>query len=221
MATERKPDEWREAQGGFRGSHLLLAGAALLACGAVAGLAAGAGPAGSPTLAMAGWLAYLLGLAVTGLGFGWSGVAGILPRAALAVAFLHVVHSGFLLYVLYSRQQPPLSPSTLTVGRYLALLIFAVMARQPLGLLPSAGLAAAAALGLARTLVRVFAPAADGGKLIDGIVLLAVGAAIAITARRLRGLEDAWAREHRPARRSDFSEFNNPEHTWNKLDEPR
>lgn len=221
MVAERRHDDWREAQGGFRGSHLLLAGAALLVGGAMASLAAGSGPAGRATLAMAGWVAYLLGLAVTGLGFGWSGVAGILPRAALPVAILHVVQSGFLLYILYSRQAPLMSPSTLTVGRYLALLIFAVLARQHLGSLPAAGLAAAATLGLARTLVRLFAPAADNGRLVDSIALLAVGAAIAVAAQRLRRLEDAWAREHRPARRTDFSEFNNPEHTWNKPDEPR
>ena len=41
-------------------------------------------------------------------------------------------------------------------------------------------------------------------------------AAIVLTARRLRPVEDHWARQHYPGGKSDFSEFNNPQHDWNK-----
>ena len=50
-------------------------------------------------------------------------------------------------------------------------------------------------------------------------LLLFMAAAIGVTTRRLRGLEDEWAREHHPGRRTDFSEFNNPEHDWNRPDD--
>lgn len=206
-------DHWREAQGGFRGSHLLLAGALLLMAGALLALL---GAAGNDGLVEAGWLAYLLGLGVTGLGFGWSGVAGILPRVALAAAALHIAQAAYLLLILYGRAQPPVAPAALTVGRLVAVLAFVAVAAPRLGTRAAWVLGGAAGLALARTLVRVLWPAADGGPVLDATILLVMGTAIAVTGRRLRALEDAWARAHDPGRHSDFSEFNNPQHDWNK-----
>lgn len=213
VARKNGIDHWREAQGGFRGSRLLLAGALLLTAGALLSLL---GTAGYGRLVEAGWLAYLLGLGVAGLGFGWSGVAGILPRVALAAAALHVAQAAYLLFILYGRAQPPVAPVALTVGRLAAVLAFVAVAAPRLGTRAAWVLGGAAGLALGRTLVRVLWPAADGGPVLDAVILLVMGTAIAVTGRRLHALEDAWARAHHPGRHSDFSEFNNPQHDWNK-----
>lgn len=213
MVQERGPDDWREAHGGFRGSHLLLAGAGLLAAGAALSLAGGAG---GGTLVEAGWLAYLLGLGVTGLGLGWSAIAGILPRIALAAAVLHVVQSAYLLVILYGRLEPAISPVAVTVGRLAAVLAFVVVGAPRLGRRTSWVLGGATGIALARTIARALWPELDGGPVLDATILLVLGTAHAATGRRLRALEDAWAREHNPGRRSDFSEFNNPQHDWNR-----
>lgn len=213
VARSKDIDHWREAQGGIRGSILLLAGAFLLAAGALLSLL---GAATNDGLVEAGWLAYLLGLGVTGLGFGWSGFAGILPRVALAAAALHIAQAAYLLFILYGRSQPPVAPVALTVGRLVAVLAFVAVAAPRLGTRAAWVLGGAAGLALARTLVRVLWPAADGGPVLDATILLVMATAIAVTGRRLHALEDAWARAHDPRRHSDFSEFNNPQHDWNK-----
>lgn len=209
----RGSDDWREAGGGFRGSHLLLTGAALLAGGALLALVGGLG---GDALIEAGWLAYLAGLAVTGLGFGWSGVPGILPRFALAVAALHLAQAGYLLLVLYGGAQAAFAPTSLSAGRLAAVVVFAVVAAPRLGTRAASALGGAAGLGLARTLARTLWPSLDGGPVLDATILLALATALAATGRRLRGLENAWAREHHPGRRADFSQFNNPQHDWNR-----
>lgn len=213
MTQGRGGDDWREAGGGFRGSHLLLAGALLLAGGALLALL---GRLGGEGLVEAGWLAYLAGLGVTGLGFGWSGIPGILPRFALAVAALHLAQAGYLLLVLYGGAQAPVAPTALSVGRLAAVVVFAAVAAPRLGTLAARGLGGAAGLALARTLARVIWPSLDGGPVLDATILLVLATAIAVTGRRLRGLENAWAREHHPGRRADFSQFNNPQHDWNR-----
>lgn len=220
MSQHQRIDYWSEAQGGFRGSHLLLGGAVLLIAGALLALAAGAPAAGVPApragLMVAGWLVYALGLAVTGLGFGWPVVAGILPRMALAVAAVHLAQAAHLLVLLSGRLEAPLSPTALTVGRLLALVLFAILATRRLGTRTAGTLGGVAGAALLKTLLRVMAPAVDGGPVVDAILLVALGVAIGALARRLRALEDVWAREHHHGHRTDFSEFNNPEHVWNK-----
>ena len=90
MNQTHRTDAWREANGGFRGSLLLAGGTALLALGAllalVGPLVGGPDTGSRDGVVVAGWLAYILGLGLVGTGFGWSCVAGILPRAGLAVA---------------------------------------------------------------------------------------------------------------------------------------
>ncbi len=220
MNQTHRIDYWREANGGFRGSHLLAGGTALLALGALLALVGllVAGPANGSRggVVVAGWLAYILGLGLVGTGFGWSSVAGILPRSGLAVAVMHVLQAGYLLYMLYGRSQPPVSPVALTVGRLLAVIVFAILAARALGPRTARILGVAAGLGLAKAMLRVLVPAADGGAGVDAAVLLVMAAAFAVAARRLRRIEDEWARNHHTGGRSDFSEFNNPEHDWNK-----
>ncbi len=221
MSTKaRIVDDWREAQGGLRGSSLLYAGGVFLGAGALLALNA-LGTGGTRTtpgsdLVVAGWMVYILGLGLVGLGFGWTCAAGILPRMGLAVGALHLAQAAFLLFVLYGRNQLPVSPVALTAGRLLALTIFAAIAARHLGRRSALFLGGAAGLCLAKTLARVFIPAADGGVAVDAILLLILAAAIVMTARQLRRVEDDWARRHHPGAKSDFSEFNNPQHDWNR-----
>ncbi|MBM4130927.1 hypothetical protein FJ250_07840 [bacterium] len=213
MKQGRDIDDWRDAGGGFRGSHLLLAGAALLGGGASLALL---GLVGDDWLAEAGWLAYLAGLGLTGLGFGWAGVPGILPRFALTVAALHLAQATYLLFILYGGAQPKLAAAVLSVGRLTAVVAFAALAAPRLGARAGVVLGGASGLALARTLARELRPSLDGGPVLDATILLVVATAIAVTGRRLRTLENEWARKHHPGRRSDFSEFNNPQHDWNR-----
>ncbi len=209
-------DTWREAHGGFRGSVMLMAGALLL--GAAASLALGAAADGDKGggLEMAAWLVYVLGLGVVGLAFAWTCVPGILPRAGLAAAVLHVAHATYLLVILYGRSTAFLPPVALTGGRLLALAVLAVVAVRQLGRRSALVLGTAAVLGLGKVGLRSVAPRFDGGAVADAALLLLLAAALVVTARRLRRLEDDWARDHHPGGRSDFSEFNNPEHEWNR-----
>lgn len=213
-------DPWREANGGFRGSNLLTGGGVLLAAGALLALfgtwLGGTQPDPRANAVVAGWLAYILGLGLIGLGFGWTCVPGILPRLGLAAAGLHLTQAAYLLFVLYGRNQPPVSPVMLTAGRLLSLILLAAVAARPLGQRTALILCVAAGLSLTKILLRVFVPAVDGGATADAILLLAQATAVVVTARRLRHIENAWAREHHPGGRSDFSAFNNPEHDWNK-----
>jgi hypothetical protein len=212
-------DYWREAQGGFRGSSLLSGGGAFLAIGALfvlAGLAPGAGTDPGTGLVVAGWMAYILGLALVGMGLGLTCAAGILPRLGLTAAALHLAQAAYLLFVFYGRNQPPVSPVVLTAGRLLALTVFAAVTARQLGQRSALVLGVTAGLCLAKTLIRVLIPAADGGAVADAILLLALAVAIVLAALRLRRVEDEWAREHFPGGKSDFSEFNNPQHEWNK-----
>lgn len=221
----RKVDYWHEAQGGFRGSSLLTGGSVLLAAAAllaVIGLALGGGhPDFRAGVLVTGWLTYILGLGLVGLGFGWTCAAGILPRAGLAAAALHLAQAAYLLVVLYGRAQPPISPVVLTGGRLLALIVLAFAATRLLGQRTAVILGVAAGLSLTKTLVRLLVPEADGGPAADAILLLVQALAFAATARRLRRIENDWAREHHRGGKSDFSEFNNPEHDWNKSGSPR
>ena len=219
---DRQPrlDHWREAHGGFRGSHMLAGGAGLLAVAAALALAAQAGPGEGPGLQMAGWLVYVLGLGVVGLAFAWTCIPGILPRAGLATAVLHVAQGTYLLVILYGGSTAVLPPVALTAGRQLALVVLAVSAAAKLGRSVALGLGAAAALGLGKACLRSLAPGFDGGTIVDAAVLLLLAAALLVTARRLRRLEDEWARDHYPGGRSDFSEFNNPQHDWNRPGNP-
>jgi hypothetical protein len=213
---EPRPDYWREAHGGFRGSHMLAGGAGLLGVAATLALAAQAGSGTGSGLQMAGWLVYVLGLGVVGLAFAWTCIPGILPRAGLATAVLHVAQGTYLLVILYGHSTVFLPPVALTAGRQLALVVLAAAAAAKLGQAATLSLGAAAGLGLGKTCLRSLAPLYDGGVAVDVALLLLLAAALFVTARRLRRLEDEWAREHHPGGRSDFSEFNNPQHDWNR-----
>lgn len=218
----RVVDPWREAQSGFRGSNLLMCGGVLLAAGALLALIGlwlgGTLPNPRAGAVVTGWLAYILGLGLVGLGFGWTCVPGILPRMGLTTAVLHLTQAAYLLFLLYGRNQPPVSPVMLTAGRLLSLIVLTAVAARPLGQQATLILRGAAGLSLTKILLREFVPEADGGATLDAILLLSQATALVVTARRLRHIENNWAREHHPGGKSDFSAFNNPEHDWNKSD---
>lgn len=210
-------DYWRDAQGGFRGSQLLAMGAGLLALGGLISLL-------DPWLARAlavrtaelGWLSYILGLGLVGLGFGWTCVPGILPRVGIATAVLHVGQAAYLLVLLYGRNAAPVAPVALTVGRLLSVLVLTIAAADMLGRRCALTLGLVAGASLAKALLRVLGPGLDGGAAIDALFLVLLAGGLWAAAHRLRAVEDDWARRHHPGNRTDFAEFNNPEHDWNK-----
>lgn len=210
-------DYWRDAQGGFRGSQLLMLGAGLLALGAlISFVEPWLAPANRTGPVETGWLAYILGLGLVGLGFGWTCVPGILPRVGIAAAILHVFQAAYLLVLLYGRSAAPVAPVALTAGRLLSIVVLAVVAADVLGRRCALTLGLIAGVNLAKTVLRVLGPGLDGGPAIDALFLLLLAGALGVTARRLRAIEDDWARRHHPGNRTDFAEFNNPEHDWNK-----
>lgn len=223
LAHNGKRDDWRLAQGGFRGSHLLLAGAVALALGALLSLA-GLNAAGGVTASRAavvtvGWSAYILGLFLVGTGFGWTSMVGVLHRAGLVVAALNVFQAVYLLYAIYGRKLPPLDPAVLSVLRLASLAAFGVMAASAVGRRLSVALVIVAGAGCLKAATRVARPAVAHSVVLDAALVLSLAVTLAFLARRLRRLEDDWARSNRGDRRTDFSEFNNPQHEWNQSDD--
>lgn len=229
LAQNRKRDDWgrrdnwRLAQGGFRGSHLLLTGAVALALGSLLSLATatagGSVTAARAALATVGWSAYILGLFLAGTGFGWTSTVGILHRSGLVVAALSVFQSGYLLYAIYGRTLPALDPALLSALRLASLTAFGVLARGAIGRRLSTVLALVAVAGCLKALVRIIRPAAVGSVFLDAALVFSLAVTLSFLARRLRRLEDDWAQHNRGDRRTDFSEFNNPQHQWNRSDD--
>lgn len=218
-----KRDDWRLAQGGFRGSHLLLTAAAALALGALLSLAGitGGGNITSARAAVAtvGWSAYILGLFLTGIGFGWTCTVGVLHRSGLVTAALHVFQSGYLLVAIYGRTLPAFDPALLSTLRLASLAAFGVLARGALGRRLSTALAAVAGAGCLKAVLRMAGSAATDSVALDAALVFSFAIALALLARRLRRLEDDWAQRNRGDRRTDFSEFNNPQHHWNRSED--
>lgn len=223
LAHNGKRDDWRLAHGGFRGSHLLLTGAVALALGALlslAGLGADGGlPASRAAVAHVGWSAYILGLFLVGTGFGWTSTVGVLHRAGLGVAALNVFQAGYLLYVIYGRALPSLDPAVISALRLASLAAFGALAAGAIGRRLTAALTITAGAGCLKAVTRVVRPAAADSLVLDAALLLALAVTLVFLARRLRRLEDDWARRNRGDRRTDFSEFNNPQHQWNRSDD--
>jgi hypothetical protein len=223
LAHNGKLDDWRRAQGGFRGSNLLLTGAVALALGALLSLA-GLNATGGITASRAavvtvGWSAYIIGLFLVGTGFGWTSTVGVLHRAGFGLAALNIVQAVYLLYVIYGRTPPALDPAVLSVLRLASLAAFGVMAARAIGRRLSVALVIVSGAGCLKALARVAQPTATSNLFLDAALVLSLAVTLAFLARRLRRLEDDWAQHNRGDRRTDFSEFNNPQHHWNQPDD--
>ena len=217
------PDGWGEAQAGLRGSHLLLPGAAALGLGALLSLA-GIGHPGTATalraaLVTIGWAAYVLGLILVGLGFAWSSSVGILHRSGLAVALLSLAQGAHFLVTLWRDERPALDPAIISLARLALLAAFALLSPRALGRPLARWIAVAAGAGCVKAGLRLAIPGLASPLAVDALLVTGLAAALVAMARRLRRLEDDWARRNRGAPRSDFSQFNNPQHRWNRPDD--
>lgn len=223
LAHDRNADDWGLAHGGFRGSHLLLPGAVALGLGALLSLAGiGHADAASPlraSLVTIGWAAYVLGLILVGLGFAWTCLVGILHRSGVVTALFSLLQASYVLLALSRNTRPALDPAVISTVRLAALAAFALLAARAIGHRLALATAVTAGAGCLKAGARLLSRRHDGSLALDAALVLGLAVALTLLAARLRRLEDEWARRNRGDRRSDFSEFNNPQHRWNRPDD--
>lgn len=221
--TEQGINLWREIDGGFRGSVLLRAGAYASAVGVLVNLGAQvlAGDAGpSLLLTIIAWLLYILALWLLAGGFFWVGSHPFLSRFGFLVSFFHAGHGVFLLILLFRLTEAPFAPVSLTVGRLIATLLFVIVEREWLPPRVQRLLAVSAGLLLLKAAGRSLGYLPDLGNpatpLLDAVLMLFLAAALLQLATVIRAEEDHWAEKIYNSGHADFSDFNNPEHAWNK-----
>ena len=196
---------------------MALAGAALLS---LAGARSPGAGSGSPvTIVAAGWSAYIVGLFLVGLGLAWTATVGILHRSGLAAAALNLLQSGLVLLAICGKARPVADPAAMSAARLAALSAFAILSIGAVGRRLSVALAIVAGAGCLEALSRALRPGAAANATMDAVLVMCLAVTLALLARRLRHLEDDWAGRNRGDRRTDFSEFNNPQHQWNRPDD--
>ena len=223
MTNDASIDYWAEAAGGFRGSTMVRLGAIALSCGGLANLAAqllavDTGP--SQLVTVLAWLLFILGLWLLAAGFFWVGAHPALPRFGFVVGTFHALQGVQLLVLLFSTSPPIVPPISLTVGRLLATVFFAIFARGIIPTRPRTYLAVSASLLLVKAIARSlgFLPAMSDPlePLLDAVLLIFMASALFQVGTMVRHEETAWAKHVWENRGSDFADFNNPEHAWNK-----
>ncbi len=216
----RQPSDWATAHGGLRGSTSVLAGALLLAAGAlvnlVGQLAGGPGGTAPPTVVMGGWLLWILGLAIAGWGLIWIAAGPVLSRLGIAPGLAHLAQSGLLLLMLCTQVAPPVPPSAIAVVRLALLAMFGLKEVSSLGrgtarLLALCALLQALKIGL-RQAGLLPEPGLPVGPLVDAVLNEAVAVALFQAGQRVRQAEDRWARASFTAPVAGFEHFNNPDH---------
>ena len=220
----KKPiNYWSAVDGGFRGSVLLRLGAVLSACGALTNMGAellGSAAGASANVTTVAWLIYIAALWLLGSGFLWVGSHPYLTRFGFVVGALHIVQGFYLLVLLFTTAALPVPPVSLTVGRLLATVMFALIEKESLAprLRLLIGLSAGALLLKATLRAGGIWPALPGpfSPLIDVVFLLVLAAAMLQLASAVRSEEDTWAKMIYETKNADFADFNNPEHEWNK-----
>ncbi len=214
---------WNELDAGFRGSLILRLGALATATGALLNLGAqvlaGSGDPSGPATIMA-WLLFIAGLWGLAAGFIWIGSHPFLTRFGFVVGALHIAQGIHLLVLLFTFTSVPFPPISLTVGRLISIVIFAVVEKDWLASKTRLMLAGSASLLLLKSAGRALGYWPDLGTpvepLLDAVMLLLLTAAMLQLAISIRHQENFWAETIYNTGHSDFADFNNPEHTWNK-----
>ncbi len=214
---------WSEIDGGFRSSVMLRLGAVATALGALANLGtqllAGRGDASTP-LTIVSWLLFILGLWLLAGGFIWVASNPFLTRFGFLVGTLYALQGVQLLIVLFTFTPATVPPISLTVGRLVATALFVWFERESLSRRTVKLLGAATGLELLKVFVRGMGYLPDLGQpldpLLDAVLLLFLSAALLHLGTSIRHEEDRWARMIYESGHSDFDDFNNPEHDWNK-----
>ena len=217
-------DLWREVSGGVRGSRLLFFGALLLVAAALANVAGGLMriylPDSFVPVLKAAWLAWVGALWLVGAGFIWVGINPVLSRLGWVVGLLHVAQGLILLMTLFADIVVAVPNIALSLGRLLAIVIFAIFEKRFIGSRVAGPLIVAAMLLLAKIGAREASWLAALSEawltVIDGGMLVLLGWTLLRLAGEIRRCEDGWAEAQYHAKASGFNAFNNPEHPWNR-----
>jgi len=110
----------------------------------------------------------------------------------------------------------------MTVGRLVTLLFFAFVEKEWLSVRTRNLLAGATGLQLLKITARALGVLPDLGKpldqVLDTVLLLVLAAAVLHLGNMIRHQENKWAKMIAGSGPRDVSDFNNPEHEWNKPD---
>ncbi|MFT5234249.1 MAG: hypothetical protein ACI9UQ_002292, partial [Candidatus Krumholzibacteriia bacterium] len=214
---------WKEIEAGFRGSLLLKLGAIFSVVGSLGNLGAellggGDGPAQAATTVA--WVLYITGLWLFAGGFILIGTQLTMAKFSIVVGIFHAVQGVFLLILLFTFTQLPFPPISMTVGRLIAILILVFLERHLLPRRTRSILIWATGLQLTKATARALGIMSDFaapiGPLVDTVFLIFLAAALMQLSVFARSEEDRWARQIFEAGHADFTDFNNPQHVWNK-----
>jgi hypothetical protein len=170
----------------------------------------------SPYLSWSLWIAALL---LIGNGFLWIGNAPPHTRMGMVVAAAYMTHGLFLLVMIMGTMAPFIHPDALTIGRLMALLLFAVVERKFLPPVTNLLLVSAAAFQILKVVLRIqfqpreittFLALAD-----TGLIVLMAGATYML-GHSVLARENTWQESLLPDGSMSLEDFNNPEHPWNK-----
>ncbi len=220
---EQNIDYWARVEGGFRGSVMIRIGALITALGSLLNLGAqllpvDAGP--SPIVTTIAWLLYIIGLWFLAAGFFWVGSHPYFTRFSFVIGVLHAAHGAQLLVLLFTFAFIPIPVVQITIARLAVTLLFAYTEREWLAFRTQAYLVVAVSLQLIKTLGRTLGYTTDLGNpygpLLDASLLLILTAVMLHLSNVVRLEEDEWAEIMYQPGDSDLSDFNNPEHEWNK-----
>ncbi len=221
--NDKNIDFWSEVGGGLRGSVMLLLGTVTTASGGLIDLGAqifadANGP--SETATFVAWVLFIIGLWLLAAGFFWVGSHPFLTRFGFVVGAFHAAQGIYLLILLFTFTAATIPPVSLTIGRLLATLLFPFIEKEWLDKRTRNLLVGAASLQLLKVSGRVlgFLPELSPPfePLLDAVLLLGLAAALLHLRTTIRYEENSWAKTIYETSHSDFADFNNPEHAWNK-----
>ena len=223
MATERTINHWSQVDGGLRGSIMLRLGAIAVVAGALANLAgeilASTTGASQPTTVVA-WVGYIVGLWLLAGGFFIVGYHPFFTRFAFLVGGLYALHGVILLVLLFTFTASPIPLVVFTVMRLVATLVFAFTDKEWLPRRTQYLIVGAVCLQLLKILCRTLGILPNlgtpMGPLLDATVMLILSASLFQLSSAAHQEEEEWAQVIYDQGHSDFADFNNPEHDWNK-----
>lgn len=216
-------NHWNEANGGLRGSTFLRAGAIAYLIAALAHFGArvlvpGATGPDDPYF-MAALLLWDGALFLLAAGFLWTGFHPFMSRYGIAVGLFIGLQALYLLVSLVSRTTMPIPPSAITVGRTLLVGVFAIVEFNNLSRQAALLLGLGSALQFSRVLARGFGVWPDLGQPLDpalsAFFMVVTAGGLYLVSRSVYRHEETWALANQPMRNAKFSEFNNPQHSWN------
>ncbi len=220
MSSTGNSNPWAEINGGMRGSNLLRMGSAATLLATLMNFLPSVWADAPGMLVTAAWLTWIMALWFLAAGFVWIGVHPFMGRFGLSVGGFHFLNGLFLLGVLFGGVKPFLPNASLSIGRTLLLLFFVLMEKRHLRKLTINFILLAAFLQFLKISLRIMEILPSLGKIadsgLDSGLLAIIAAAIFIMGKDIRSVENSWARELAATRASGFSDFNNPEHDWNR-----